>query len=339
MSANPKISIIVPIWNAGKYLKPALESVVAQNLSDWECICVNNASTDNSASVVKRFAKKDSRFILINRPDNGGVSIGRNAGLDIARGKYVIFLDQDDLLAPDVFDMYWGLAKKYNADMIRGKSKFIQNNFVLSDADDRQTVTAQYFDNPKSDFIKTAENSKYGSWVLVWKCCFKRSAIRGIRFDTRFFAGGEDDIFMITAVNKIKNFVQSDNIVYYYRKSETSVTNKGICCNPLVMKLYQIIMPIVQKMHFKDSKNPWLKWAYDNEMKRMYYEVVWKPLRYGKGDDITSGVGIIRDLRANGFIDLARMPIGRRIAVWMFITGFKEVLRIIINLYSFFKKK
>jgi len=92
----PKISLIIPLYNAGKYLRPCLDSVAAQTFRDFECLCVNDGSKDDTARIVQEYAEKDRRFVLLDKP-NGGVSDARNLGLKAARAAYVAFSDQDDV--------------------------------------------------------------------------------------------------------------------------------------------------------------------------------------------------------------------------------------------------
>jgi glycosyltransferase involved in cell wall biosynthesis len=92
-----KVSIIVPCYNQAQYLDEALQSVLDQTYIDWECIIVNDGSTDNTEEVVQKWVEKDSRFIYLYK-ENGGLSSARNAGLEVAKGDYIQFLDSDDFL-------------------------------------------------------------------------------------------------------------------------------------------------------------------------------------------------------------------------------------------------
>jgi len=101
MIVNPLVSVLVPNYNRASYLKEALKSVKAQTLTDWECIIVDDGSTDESHIVALHFVDSDSRFkFLSNSPLKKGASAARNLGLENSKGKYIIFLDSDDLLAP-----------------------------------------------------------------------------------------------------------------------------------------------------------------------------------------------------------------------------------------------
>lgn len=116
-NGEPCISVIVPVYNAGAYLASCLSSIQAQTFGDWECICVDDGSSDDSPDIVARFAAADSRFHLI-RQENAGPGIARNAGLKSARGQYFTFLDADDLAHRKMLENLWSLAQKYEADLV-----------------------------------------------------------------------------------------------------------------------------------------------------------------------------------------------------------------------------
>ena len=114
---NPKISVIVPVYNVERYLRKCLDSIIAQTFSDWECICVDDGSPDNSGKILDEYAAKDKRFVIIHK-ENGGVSSARNAGLDMARGEYITFCDSDDWIEKETYEVAYMNAKKNNADIV-----------------------------------------------------------------------------------------------------------------------------------------------------------------------------------------------------------------------------
>lgn len=99
----PKFSIIIPVYNVASYLRDCLDSVLAQACADWEAVCVNDGSTDQSLSILKEYTAKDKRIRIIDQP-NGGLSAARNVGLKAAKGEYVFFLDGDDWIVPDALE-------------------------------------------------------------------------------------------------------------------------------------------------------------------------------------------------------------------------------------------
>ena len=93
---EPLVSVIIPVYNAEKIVGYTLDSVINQTLTDIEIICVNDCTPDKSFEIVKEYAAKDSRFILIEQEINQGQGVARNRALDIAKGDYIMFLDPDD---------------------------------------------------------------------------------------------------------------------------------------------------------------------------------------------------------------------------------------------------
>jgi glycosyltransferase involved in cell wall biosynthesis len=115
---NIKISIIVPVYNTGKYLKRCLESIISQKFEDIEIIVVNDCSPDDSLNIIKEFMKKDNRISLIDKQRNEGLSAARNSGIKIAKGEYIIHIDSDDWIEKEYFLETYQNAKKYDADII-----------------------------------------------------------------------------------------------------------------------------------------------------------------------------------------------------------------------------
>ena len=91
----PLFSIIIPVYRSGPFLRDCLDSIRNQTLTDWECICINDGSPDDSGAILDEYARKDARFTAIHQ-DNRGVSAARNAGLSVARGNWTAFVDGDD---------------------------------------------------------------------------------------------------------------------------------------------------------------------------------------------------------------------------------------------------
>ena len=100
---RPKISVIIPIYNVEKYLRRCLDSVKNQIFTDWQAICVDDGSPDNSGKIADEYAAKDKRFVVIHK-ENTGVSDTRNVGIKHAIGEYIHFMDSDDVLDIDYYE-------------------------------------------------------------------------------------------------------------------------------------------------------------------------------------------------------------------------------------------
>ena len=113
------ISLIVPVFNASRYLRACLDSIREQTHAEWECICVDDGSSDGSGEILDEYANNDRRFRVISLKENGGVSAARNLGLDCACGEYVGFVDSDDLIDSHWLEAVVDSVRKTNADMVK----------------------------------------------------------------------------------------------------------------------------------------------------------------------------------------------------------------------------
>ena len=114
---NPKVSVIIPVYNTEKYLRECLDSVVNQTLRDIEIICVDDGSTDNSLAILREYETKDSRIKVLTQ-ENINAGAARNKGLSEATGEFLSFLDSDDFFEPDAIERMYECAKSRNAEIV-----------------------------------------------------------------------------------------------------------------------------------------------------------------------------------------------------------------------------
>lgn len=134
----PEISVVVPVYNVRDYLRKNIESILAQTFTDYELILVNDGSRDDSLSILREYEQKDARITVIDKP-NGGLSDARNAGMAIASGKYIQFIDSDDFVEPQLLEKCWRKLEETGADMVifdiyqyflaTGKKEVIANTY------------------------------------------------------------------------------------------------------------------------------------------------------------------------------------------------------------------
>lgn len=124
---KPIVSVIVPVYNAEKYLRECLESIQNQTLKDIEIICVNDGSTDGSKNILKEFAKKDQRFVILNKK-NSGVNSARAEGYKKAHGKYIAWADNDDILEPTMYEKLCNEASKNKSEIVICNYKMYPKN-------------------------------------------------------------------------------------------------------------------------------------------------------------------------------------------------------------------
>lgn len=118
MTAPVKISVLVPVYNVEPYLAQCLESICAQTLRELEVVCVDDASTDGSLSILREFAERDQRVKVVQAPENGGLSRTRNLAMSYAQGEYLVLVDSDDWLETDLLEEMYSRAKALDADKL-----------------------------------------------------------------------------------------------------------------------------------------------------------------------------------------------------------------------------
>lgn len=120
------ISVIVPVYKVEKYLRRSIESVLNQTYTDLEIVLVDDGSPDQCGMICDEYAQKDSRIRVIHK-ENGGLSSARNAGIKIAKGEYITFLDSDDYIENDAYETLINVAANTDADVIEGGIKYIDH--------------------------------------------------------------------------------------------------------------------------------------------------------------------------------------------------------------------
>ena len=218
------ISLIIPLYNAEKYLWPCLNSVAEQTFKDIEVLCINDGSKDRTVEIVRSFVEHDKRFRLIEQ-ENAGVSAARNRGIKEARSPYIALLDQDDMLHPQAMEVLYYLIKKGNYDVAEFVHKTVRDNFVLTNPPLYKLEDIQYkaYDNPFNYYFK----NKRGGRLLVWNRLYKKDAIAGIEFPVGI-QPAEDTVFSLKVMYHTMSIIHTDTPLLYYRDSTTSVMNLGI---------------------------------------------------------------------------------------------------------------
>ena len=188
-----KISVVVPVYNVEEYLDQCVESLVGQTYKNLEVILVDDGSPDNCPAMCDEWAERDNRIKVIHK-ENGGVSSARNAALDIDSGDYIGFVDSDDWIEPDMYEILIKNAKKYDADISRCAG--------LLDYCDRSEeyneVSSCTVYKGKDELIKSIISDD--SYVALWTGIYKSSVIAPLRFDNDISVG--EDWLMNYLINK-----------------------------------------------------------------------------------------------------------------------------------------
>lgn len=222
-------SIIVPVYNVEQYLKQCLDSIVKQTFEDFEVICINDGSTDNSFNILKEYARKDNRFKLISQ-ENQGQGIARNKGIDIATGKYLLFVDPDDWIEANTLELIYKRAEKCQANVL-------QFDYDIYNNSKKTHKYKNFYQIAKRKFGYNLKKYDYYNWQIfkknmfreigfaVWNKAYLTSYIKknNIRFAPSKI--GEDHIFTIKSVILTHKVHYLNSMLYHYRNRENSSVN------------------------------------------------------------------------------------------------------------------
>lgn len=228
----PFVSIIVPVYNVFPYIEKCLETLTVQSLKNIEIILIDDGSTDASGQICDQYAEKYDNIKIIHSK-NSGLGISRNRGLEIARGEYVGFVDSDDFVSGDMFEILYKNAKQNNADISYCEwQRFVREDMVAENKELKQqlqiwsgkTDIRRYLLNRIGLPPESTEDNFYGA--VVCGGIFKRKVIEeyGIRFVSERLFIAEDIIFDIDIINHCETIVHCDAVLYFYRYNPSSLT-------------------------------------------------------------------------------------------------------------------
>ena len=296
---KPIVSILVPVYNVSKYLRQCLDSLVNQTLSDIEIICVNDGSTDESGKILQEYAAVDSRIVVVNKA-NGGLPSARNAGLDVARGKYVGFVDGDDYVDSDMYRKMYNAAIANNADIVvcgghlfpkeEKASQWLKD--VLSPRDITYRAGGE-----------EALYSERGAKPFLWRDLIKKQLIdeHNFRLDESIVVG-EDQAFQFKVFPAAKRVTFISDKLYYYRYSRPeSIMNEpqykdyGARISKHVNMMASIIQNSPGLFSSKDSAVRFFSWCVEF--------IYWDIIRVNAADRVDIARSFCTLLSQNGYFN------------------------------------
>ena len=214
---NPKISVIVPVYNSGKYIKRFIESIISQTYRQLEILLIDDGSTDGSGYICDLYEKRDSRIKVFHK-ENSGVADSRNYGVDNATGEFIAFIDSDDWVDKNLYMELIKSVEKYNADIAVCNFKRILNEEEkLKDSSIEEIYTGeealwQMFGERNSQLIS-----------VVWNKLYKRYIFENMRFPKGRIH--EDEFLNPKLLYKANKIVYINKELIYYRKTPNSIIN------------------------------------------------------------------------------------------------------------------
>ena len=244
---TPKVSVIIPVYNSEDYLRDCLNSVVNQTLKEIEIICVDDGSTDASLNILKKYAQRDKRITILTQ-ENLHAGVARNAGLALAKGEYVHFLDSDDWVDLDTYEKLYRLIRKKNIPFLKFRSYTYDNK--------TKQIVNRYFTNMGA--IKSSQFEKYLSFskdyrTLIhvsdapWSGIYSRKFLveNNILFDNLLCAN-DTSFFYRCLVNADRILLVKDRFVYYRINNSASLIGNRAYHFDCQIKQFAIILEIVK---------------------------------------------------------------------------------------------
>ncbi len=210
-----KISLILPFYNAEDTLSVCLESILAQSHHDFECLCIDDGSTDGSASVVESFIAQDNRIVLI-RQENRGLGGARNTGMRHAQGEWITFVDADDAIFPRMLELLLQAGETTEAQIVACdtfKNSALYDPTIPSDT---TPVSPCIIEDPLGAYIR-----KKGIITAVWGRLYRRELLDDYSFVENLFF--EDTPWLVEILGRCSRYARLDMQLYYYHHNKGSI--------------------------------------------------------------------------------------------------------------------
>ena len=255
----PAISIVIPIYNAAKYVGECLDSILAQTFDDYEVIIVDNCSTDNSAAIVESYVPKFTRggverLQLVRRKVNSGsAAVPRNTGIRVAVGEYLLFVDSDDAITPTALEELYLIAKKFDADVVYAERFYkVSEDFKLADKENLEPYAFEKIDfvteptlisENLAERVVDYSNGKFST--VPWNYLIRRQFI--LENDIKFpeIHHGEDEVFDFYLVCLAKKIVRVPNVIYFYRIRQDSEVHATLSVERYIHDWYASIFKAI----------------------------------------------------------------------------------------------
>ncbi len=221
---NPLISIIVPVYKVEKYLEHCIRSILSQTYKNIEVILVDDGSPDHCGMICDRWAGKDKRVKIIHKA-NGGISSARNAGLDIAKGEYLAFVDSDDYIMPYMIEYLYEIIIKYNVPLAITNFKRAKEN-EESRIDEKiclNKTSCKIID--QRVMMEMFQDNRYLLAAVAWNKLYRRDLFNYIRFPEGKIC--EDGYIMHEIFGKCSKSILTLEKLYYYRIRSDSILGSG----------------------------------------------------------------------------------------------------------------
>lgn len=250
------ISVIVPIYNVSQYLPQCMESILAQSWQDMEIILVDDGSKDECPRLCDEYAAQDARVRVMHKP-NGGLSDARNAGMRVAKGEWIYFIDSDDWMHPDALRQLHDFAIKNQCEVVQGNLYYAYQDHLLYRQPNKKELRQHVFDREEAMRLLVINDRVKN---FAWGKLYRTDILQDLDFPVgKYF---EDSFWQHLVMHRVKHYGIIDEPLYYYRQREDSIS--GTTSSRLkdllegyhvrlafIQEHYPVYTPLMQKMYQK----------------------------------------------------------------------------------------
>lgn len=270
------LSVIIPVYNVEKYLRRCLDSVINQTYKDLEIICVNDGSTDSSLSILKEYERKDKRIVIINK-ENGGLPSAWNAGLNAVGAEYVTFVDSDDWVEKDTFELAYNAITQNNVDYVYWSANIVweYKNAI------HEKHLEKYFSLKYSGVTPALKNIIENTPVTVWSKLYKTQILKDndILFHTT--SGHADCLFWAMYAPYAQKGYYINKKLYNYVQRENSITGSRYTEKTNETFAYVVMIPILINYYNKHNlTTKYIDFLIDNIKTLFYLDYNYKDKKY-----------------------------------------------------------
>lgn len=224
------VSVLMPAFNAEKYIERAIESVIYQSYSDWELLIIDDCSADKTGSICDSYGKNEERIRVVHLTKNVGISRAKNIGLSHALGKYIAFCDDDDFMYENTLEDNMFLMEQYRAQVVRWSYKRIKMDEGGKIEERERNCRDGVYRNRKEIFenYDNIHSMLSCDWTGLYDRCFLKK--NNIRFNEEYRYGAEDTDFNLTVLRHIEKTVMNSKCYYdwYLRRGHSTMSKRNI---------------------------------------------------------------------------------------------------------------
>lgn len=221
----PKVSVILPFYEAADTIARSIESALAQTLKDFEIVCINDCAIDDSQKIVDEFLARDKRIRCIKNPCNLGLGASRNAGIRAANGRYIFHLDPDDTIPEDALQALYATAVEHGSEMVKGAYKAGQ----MLHQEKPGSVAIKYPCGVRKNVVPNTSLNRTPRLLFTteghWSYLYDATFIRRVPYPTDLKMG-QDSIFLVNAVARAKKVTLLPQVIYHYEANANSAMNQ-----------------------------------------------------------------------------------------------------------------